>query len=310
MPKKNIINEKKIIFFPSISMDKKTWVWKNKIDTDGLLVSYDVLFSNKKIFESKKPLGARLGYKNYIIIDSGAFGHSQETNPLVVYQMQKKAQADIAILLDKIPPKNADQKKIDEAITITLNNAKMIQQINNNELNLMAVIQGNTIATQSKCAKAYTKMGYKIIGIPMSTLSKYRRYTQGIEKVLNIKKLFPSHTIFHALGCGSRTMIAILSVMGVTFFDSSAYYKAAMYGEAIKPISMCSIGKAGSKPECKYCLKKQRVPKSYAAKVNYNVREILKEIQRSRCAKEMNVGKEYLEMRLKKNLFKKILKYL
>lgn len=144
----------------------------------------------------------------------------------------------------------------------------------------------------------------------MSRNSKYKQYQQGIERFLFIKKHFSETTIFHALGCGSRTMIAMLSSLSVRFFDSSAYYKAAFFGEAVEPITFCSIGKPNSKPKCKQCLIKQRTPHSDQTRINYNLRETFKEVQRCKCALAEKKMKDYLQLRLKPKHYELIVQYL
>jgi queuine/archaeosine tRNA-ribosyltransferase len=306
MAKKLFIPITKPTFFPSISNDKTSWFWKNNIQTEGLLISYDVLIKNKAFQDTKKTIKQLLGFNGFVIIDSGAFGEIKEQNPMTVYEKQKKLKPDIAILLDRITSSKDTKKTQRECIDITLKNANLISKKNKGEMILMAVVQGNNDEMITFCAKQL-KNKFKVIGIPLSNFSKYKNYEMAIKKYLLIKKYFNKETIYHGLGCGSRTLIAILSFLGMRFFDSSSFYKTATYKEIIKGESFCSVKRPYSKKKCRQCLLKQRKPKSFQSIVNYNLREILKEIQRCRCALEKKQMKEYLtKIRLSGNTLQKI----
>ena len=307
MSTKLINQSKKPTFFPSISNDETTWFWKHGIKADGMLISYDVLLKNKIFKGSKKSIKQLLGFKGLVTIDSGAFGSSQEHDPVVVYEKQKQLKADIGILLDQIAAAGSTKKQQKESIDVTLKNAATISKLNKNKIQLMGVIQGADKASIEYCAKELRKLKYNVIGVPLSNFSKHRKYKEAAEKFLLIKKQFPATAIFHGLGCGSRTLIAILTHLGVRFFDSSAFYKAATFNEAVDPESFCSINKPNSKKECAQCLFKQAKPSTFQEIVNYNLREVLKEVQRCRCAVEAKQTKKYLsEQRLSKGILKKI----
>ncbi len=291
-------------------MDENTWFWKKDIRADGVLISYDVLQSKAGLLNPKTDIKKFLGFNGFVIIDSGAFGSSVETDPIVVYETQKRLNPDIAILLDKIPAKNSTPQSEKKDIDTTLKNASIVKRINRGKIFLMAVVQGNDIKKLEYCAKNLAELNFKMIGIPLSGFSKHRQYEAALMKVAVIKKYFKKGTILHALGCGSRTLIAILSSMGVRFFDSSSFYKAAMMGEAVKEVTFCSVNKPNSKIECKTCLKKQSAPKNFTDKSNYNLREIFKEVQRCRCAIDLGLMDEYLQKRLSKYVYKKIRKHI
>jgi len=306
MSKSAILKINKPTFFPSISTDKNTWFWKDNIKADGLLISYDVLLNDPDFSGTTRNVKQVLGFDGFVIIDSGAFGLSEEDDPEVVFTTQKRLNPDIAILLDKIPSKDATESQQKKDIDITIKNAALISKQNNNKWLLMAVVQGNSEPLLNYCAQKLSNLKFRVIGIPLSQYSKYRQYESAILKVKNVKKHFDNKTIFHGLGCGSRSLIAILSHLGIRLFDSSAFYKAALHDEAVEPVTFCSINKPNSKKECKACLMTQRKPQSFKANVQHNLREILKEIQRCRCALQENRMKDYLLVRLEKASLKKI----
>lgn len=302
-----VIDDRTLMFFPSVGLDPATWYWKNGIDTEGLLISYDVLLKIK----SSQPAGTSdikniLGFNGLVIVDSGAFGKSLEKDPVVVYERQKLLMPDIAILLDDIPSRRYSEYYEKLSIDTTIKNARRIHKLNDGKLMLMAVAQGNSDKLLKSCSVRLNAMGFRIVGVPLSHFSKYRQYEQAILKIRNLQRYFHKETAFHALGCGSRTMMAVLAHLGVRFFDSSAYYKTALHGNAVKQVTMCSIGKPGSKPECEQCLLKQRKPGNFRAIANYNLRETLKEVQRSRCAIEEGKMRDYLDTRVEKATMKKI----
>jgi queuine/archaeosine tRNA-ribosyltransferase len=305
---KKVIDDRTLMFYPSVGLDKATWHWKNGISTEGLLISYDVLLkiSASNSASGNKDIRTILGFDGLVIVDSGAFGKSTEKDPVVVYDRQKKLKPDIAILLDEIPSRRYSEDAERQAINTTVLNARRIKKLNDGKLMLMAVAQGNSEKLLKSCSTRLDALGFRIVGIPLSHYSKYRQYEQAISKVKSLQGYFHKDTTFHGLGCGSRTMIAVLAYFGVRFFDSSAYYKTALHGNAVRPISLCSINKPGSKPECKECLFKQRKPASFKSIANYNLRETLKEIQRSRCALAEGNMKEYINARVEKASLKKI----
>ncbi len=300
--------DKTLMFYPSVGLDKATWFWRNGISAEGLLISYDVLIKlrNYKSAARDTDVRAILGFDGLVIIDSGAFGKSVEKDAIIVYEEQKRLKPDIAILLDEIPGRRNSHNLERQAINKTILNARRVKKLNDGDLILMAVAQGNSEALLKFCSARLNAIGFNVVGIPLSHYSKYRQYAQAINKVKSIQGFFNKDTTFHGLGCGSRTMIAILAHFGVRFFDSSAYYKTALHGNAVKPISMCSINKPGSKKECSICLFKQRTPTTFKSTANYNLRETMKEIQRSRCALDEGVMKGYLLTRVEKTSLKKI----
>jgi len=297
-----------LMFYPSVGLDKATWFWKNGIAAEGLLISYDVLLkiSTSKSATRDSDVRTILGFDGLVIVDSGAFGKSVEKDPVVVYERQKKLMPEIAILLDEIPGRRYSHDAERQAINTTILNARQVKKLNNDELMLMAVAQGNSERLLKSCSTRLNAMGFNLVGIPLSHYSKYRQYEQAIYKVKSLQGFFNKDTTFHGLGCGSRTMIAILAHFGVRFFDSSAYYKTALHGNAVKPISLCSINQPGSRKECGECLFKQRKPTTFKSIANYNLREIMKEVQRSRCALGEGMMKEYLLARVEKASLKKI----
>lgn len=142
----------------------------------------------------------------------------------------------------------------------------------------------------------------------MSYLSKNRKYSEAINKFLLIKKIIGNGSYFHGLGCGSRTLIMLLSHLGMNTFDSSSFYKIANYNKQIKQITFCSIGKPLNIKECKLCLFNQPAPKSIDHKIQYNLLEIQKEVFRCRCAIKKNVMVDYIKKRLSKYSFNKLKK--
>ena len=300
-PAKRAVHRTKVVkgpvFYPSISMDKVSWAWKRRISAEGLLVSFDVL--SRASLSHQPGIKSFLGFSGRVIIDSGAFGASRETDPVRVYETQIRLKPDIAILLDRIPAPGSSPAQQRRDVEETLANARKIAAVHGRRrMKLMAVVQGDTPKLRSRCSAMLASFGYALIGIPLSRLSRTRNYVEALKKTQELQKMFPAGTSFHALGSGSRTMIAILSAAGIRSFDSSSYYKAAIRGEAVKPITFCSIGKANSRPECAGCLARNRTPVTVAAKADHNLREILKEIQRCRCALASRQMPAYLRSRL------------
>jgi queuine/archaeosine tRNA-ribosyltransferase len=133
--------------------------------------------------------------------------------------------------------------------------------------------------------------------------SKYRRYAAAVERVVHATAALPPTAVVHGLGCGSRTLMAILSALGVRIFDSRGYYQRAMYGENIETITMCALGTPRNKPTCGVCLTRNLPGRTFEGRVDHNLKETLKEIIRVRGAMEESAMESYLRRRLGKKLF-------
>jgi queuine/archaeosine tRNA-ribosyltransferase len=97
--------------------------------------------------------------------------------------------------------------------------------------------------------------------------------------------------------------MGVLTAMGVTIFDSASYYLRATYGENIKSVTMCALGKPRGKTACKSCLEERPPGRTLVARTDRNLHEVLKEITRIRCALEESQMDEYLKRRLTKKAF-------
>jgi hypothetical protein len=188
----------------------------------------------------------------------------------------------------------------------TVRNARQIRRDHRGTMALEAVVQGATPQQLAECGRRLGALRFDVYGVPLSAQSRYRRYASAVERVMHVLATLPAHATIHALGCGSRTLIAILASIGVTIFDSRSYYERAIYGENIEAVTMCALGKPRAKPSCGACLDRRRPGRTLEARVDYNLNETLKEIIRVRCALEESMMESYLQRRLGKKLFGEI----
>jgi tRNA-guanine family transglycosylase len=299
-------------FYPSLSSDPSSWPWRNRVQLDGALISLDVL---AKVPEALRDRGndvkSALGFSGFVILDNGAYGTHTVLDPLLVNSAQSAQRPNLQIVLDVPSSRLTLSLTQKRAVRSTIRNARRVVKANRGTAKLMAVVQGNTSDQIASCAVALEGLGFRHLGIPLSSMSKRRAYADAVTKVQIVRNALPKSTQLHALGCGSRTMMALMATLGVTSCDSSSYYKVAARGKLFEHESMCSIGEPYSRPECAQCLKRYRPPSSFRGRSTYNIRQILKEVQRCRCAAERGVLPKYLAtIRLRTTAQRKVLQLL
>jgi len=291
-------------FAATASDDERLWSWKRGVRPDALLVSYDVLRLQRQ--RTTTPVARTLDFDGVVIVDSGGYGKSTEKDPAAVYRVQRTVGATLGVTLDRIPYTTDSPRVQWAAVNETVRNARLIRRRHRGRMALEAVIQGATPAQFADCGRRLAALRFDVYGVPVSMQSKYRRYAAAVERVAHAISALPSKATIHALGCGSRTLMAILSYIGVTIFDSRSYYQQAMYGENIEGVTMCALGTPRSKPTCGACLDRRRPGRTVEARTDYNLNETVKEMIRVRCALEESMMEEYLQRRLGKKAFNEI----
>ena len=192
------------------------------------------------------------------------------------------------------------KQRQEQVLDANLRDSRTIARLPRGRMQLEVVIHGTTRLQQQTAARELAATGIRIFGVPMSRYSQYRQYAQGVDRFLTARQALPRSAVIHALGCGSRTLMGLLTYFGADLFDSSGYFRTATYGKRLDPITMCVLGKPAGKTECDLCQTKQRVVKTLSQYVRNNLLETLKEATRLRCACEHRVLDEYLRERLKK----------
>ena len=291
-------------FAATVGSNRRFWSWTRGVKPEALLVSYDVLGGKRA--NAKEPLTKTLEFDGLVIVDSGGYGISTETDPLAVYRLQRAIGANVGVVLDELPSAADSSRGQWASVRQTLANAQLIHRRHRGKMALEAVVQGVTAAQRVRCGADLVALGFHVYGVPVSAQARYRHYVPAVERFTESVGSAPPNAHLHALGCGSRTLIAILSALGATVFDSRSYYQRAMYGENLDSVTMCAVGKPRGKPECADCLKRNQKGRTLESRTDYNLKEISKEILRVRCALEESVMPTYLERRLGKQLFKRI----
>lgn len=284
-------------FAPTVFLDRSTWFWTYGLRAEIALISYDVLAAVPKLLHH--PVQESLGFNGTIIVDSGGFGRSEESNALTVYRAQRKLKAQIGVVLDRIPHQAASHVEQQRVLDWNIRNARTIARLRNRTMRIEGVVHGITPKQQAWSARALCGAGVGLFGIPMSSYSKYRLYAQGVDRFLIARNALPGNAVLHALGCGSRTLMALLTYFGADLFDSSGYFRTASYGKKLVPITMCVLGRPTGKPECAMCQERQQSFRTRTQYVRHNLLETLKEATRLRCARENGLLDEYLRNRLK-----------
>jgi queuine/archaeosine tRNA-ribosyltransferase len=287
------------LFAATASDDERLWPWKRGISPDAVLISYDVL--KKRSERLSRPLSETLDFKGLTILDSGGYGASTETSAAAVLRLQRAVTANVGITLDRVALTTDAPRTQRIAVAQTVRNARAARRYHG-QMALEAVVQGATPKQLADCSRQLGKLDFEVYGVPVSMQSKYRRYRAAVERVAYATSGLPRKAPIHALGCGSRTLMAILSAVGVKLFDSRSYYQRALYGENIRSVTMCALGKPLGKKECATCLKQHPPGRTPAARADHNLHEIQKEICRIRCALENSATDEYLQRRLSKSL--------
>jgi hypothetical protein len=291
-------------FAATVGSNRRLWPWTRGVKPEALLISYDVLGGKRA--NAKEPLTTTLEYDGLVIVDSGGYGTSIETDPLAVYRLQRAIGASVGVVLDEFPSAAESSRRQWASVRQTLANAQLIHARHRGKMALEAVVQGATAAQRVRCGTDLVALGFQIYGVPVSAQARYRHYVPAIERFTESVGSAPANSHLHALGCGSRSLIAILSALGATLFDSRSYYQRAIYGENLDAVTMCAVGKPRGKPGCADCLKRNPKGQTLESRTDYNLKEIQKEIFRVRCALEESVMPAYLERRLGKQLFKRI----
>lgn len=295
-------------FAATVADDERLWSWRRKVGVQALLISYDVLRLDP--LRAGQTLPKTLQSKVPVIVDSGGYGLSVETSAAAVYKLQTSVDADVGVTLDYVALSTQTVREQQLAIDRTVRNAAIISRMHRGRMALEGVIQGATPEQLAACARRLARLQLDVYGVPVSNQSKYRRYGAALERIAYGASALPASARIHALGCGSRTLMAILAAVGVRVFDSQSYYKRALYGENIDGITMCVFGKPRGISACDACMLRRRPGRTLEGRTDYNLFEINKEIFRIRCALRESVMTEYLRRRLKvrgaTNIFDKL----
>jgi queuine/archaeosine tRNA-ribosyltransferase len=292
------------VFAATVADNQRLWSWRRGVRPEALLISYDVLGGRRA--RTNVPLAETLAFDGLLIVDSGGYGTSSETDPGAVYRLQRAIGANVGVVLDKLPSALDSSRAQWASVRQTVANARRIHRRHRRGMSLEAVVQGVTPAQRQLCGSQLGTIGFDVYGVPVSAQARFRRYLSAVERFTQSVAAVPVGAQIHALGCGSRSLIAILSALGATIFDSRSYYQRAMYGENLAPVTMCAIGAPRSKPACDGCLDRRRPGRTLEGRTDYNLNEILKEMTRVRCALEASAMPSYLERRLGKRLFGQI----
>jgi queuine/archaeosine tRNA-ribosyltransferase len=284
-------------FAPTVFLDQSTWFWQQGLSADVMLVSYDVLARRPSLLQ--EPLRKTLGYAGRVIVDSGGFGRGSGVTARRLYDVQRRIKADLAVILDEVPLLSMSRREQERVVAVNVRDARSIARGHRSSMQLEGVIHGVTPFQQQNTARALAASGIRVFGVPMSGYSKHRQYAQAVDRFLVARRALPREAVIHALGCGSRTLMGLLTYFGADLFDSSGYFRTASYGKKLSPITMCVLGKPVGKTDCTLCLSKQSVVRTTKDRVRHNLLETLKEAARLRCACEHRVLDEYLRERLK-----------
>jgi tRNA-guanine family transglycosylase len=289
------------VFFPTLTSGPESAFWTYGITNPGALISYDVLFKKKRLFEQalKRGLKEAFGFtEGVFIMDNGAFGRVIETNPLKIYEAQRAVGADIGIILDRVAYTQSTNNEQWTSVLTTVSNAQAVVAQGPRKMLLEGVVQGVTERQFTYCAQKLKSLNMDIYGVGVSYYITHGKYREGIEKVRRIREVLGGNSVIHALGCGSRSYLAILGALGVGIFDSLSYFYSSIYRQLLKPITMCAMGEVRpAHPLCDACLKPTttRPAKNYFV---HNLTEILKEAERTQCALRAGTMESYLQRRL------------
>jgi Queuine tRNA-ribosyltransferase len=287
------------IFAATTFLDQASWFWTYGVNCEALLMSYDVLGKDPALLTA--PLANSLDFDGLILIDSGAYGQPANVTADVLYATQRRLRADIAIALDRPVSEDDNARTQWRKVRETVDNATLLKTYQRAEFRREAPVQGDTTRQRRWCAEQLASLHFRVIGVPVGAFSQAREYNEAAQRLVEIRARIPANTIIHAMGCGSRTTMAILASLGAEIFDSSNWFKrAVVYGETFPPVTTCQFGAPLGKPECAFCQTRQRKPVSAQAKAKFNLIEVLKELTRIRCAQDEDAMPQYLEHRIPK----------
>ena len=298
------------LFMPTINSSNSTWVWQHGMNIGMFVLAINELFERQKLLNEATEYGIHkaLDFKGVALIDCGAYyfsTHNIQKNCGEIYKLQRKIKSDIAIVLDEIPFKNLTKKEQQKRIEKTIENAAKIKKINK-KIALEAIVHGVTIKQYRECAKRLLEYDFDIYGISVSSKLKIKLYGEAISILKAVRKIIPPEKPIHALGCGSRTMISLLTYHGADIFDSTNYIIKAAYNHYFMEKTYCyKKNQIHDSSNCLVCLETNNHSKeNEIGQIKYNLAEIIKENIRLKCAIQNDDLCNYLKDVLPQSLHK------
>jgi len=163
-----------------------------------------------------------------IFLDSGGlesvnrYGRLVWEDPFEVYAFQKRANADVWVILDYPTQKEVGREENKKRIDQTVYFAIKINQIHDLPASLMAVAHGYDRVSLIKCVTELAKLEKaQVIAIPLWFEPFGSDIGGKLKTVLQIKKEIGKDKFIHLLGCGSMRMWPLYVLCGANSMDAT-----------------------------------------------------------------------------------------
>ena len=207
---------------------------KEKFGVEAIITNSYIIWKNRNLRERvlKEGIHNFLSFDGLIMTDSGTFqshvyGDVEIKNREIV-EFQRDIGSDIGTILDVFTEPEFTREEVKKAIDETASRGKEAKNYQGNML-LAGTIQGSIYpALREYAAKIMNKIDfdYYPIGGVVPLMENYR-YSEVIHAIIRSKMhLDPSKPV-HLFGGGHPMFFPLAVLLGVDFFDSSAYVKYA-----------------------------------------------------------------------------------
>lgn len=151
--------------------------------------------------------------------------------------------ADIYTLPDNVPTSQDPPEVVEQKVkdTITFSTIFFQEMADDLKSRAMPVVQGHTIKQVEQCLKAYINMGVMYIGFgSFGTMGNNNQVNIATNSAIDLSRhvveVAHAHGIkVHLFGIGAPALVAMIKGINADSFDSSAWLKAAGFGQIFLP---------------------------------------------------------------------------
>jgi len=175
-------------------------------------------------------------------VQSGKLKYSELYMPLLTAYRNNRW-ASVYILPDHVPTSLDTEETVETKVQETIQNSEMFFREMPDELKgrAMPVVHGRTQKQVDECLKAYIRLGVRYIGFgSFGTMGKNSSVNIATQSAVQLAKyviqIAHSHGIkVHLFGLGVPALVAMIKGIEADSFDSSAWLKAAGFGQVFLP---------------------------------------------------------------------------
>lgn len=206
-----------------------------------LFINDESVGMTREIVEEHKSRSVFFDSGGYYV-QSGKIKYHELYMPLLkIYRNNRWA--SVYILPDHVPTSTDTDETVDTKVQETIQTSEMFFREMPDELKnrAMPVVHGRTQKQIDTCLKAYIRLGVRYIGFgSFGTMGKDNSVNIATQKAVELAKyviqVAHSNGIkVHLFGLGVPALVAMIKGIGADSFDSSAWLKAAGFGQVFLP---------------------------------------------------------------------------